>query len=108
MLEVSDRYAAVAWMASWIPTANLTTVIRECSARIWDVGDMEYPMIKPFLDNLPRDQLAEIELASPVRQHAPVRCRVVSLIHSTSRRIRIGCGSFSSWRNTHFSTSVVR
>jgi hypothetical protein len=42
-------------------------VVRYNAARIWDIGDMEYPIIRPFLDELPRDQLEEIERNSPVR-----------------------------------------
>ncbi|WVR09753.1 hypothetical protein IAU60_006829 [Kwoniella sp. DSM 27419] len=40
-------------------------VVRANAARIWDVGDMEYQLIKPFVDDLPVEQLAEIEAASP-------------------------------------------
>jgi elongin-A len=41
-------------------------VIRRNRARIWDIGDLEYGLIKPFLDELPIEQLVEIEDNSPV------------------------------------------
>lgn len=44
-------------------------VIKANSTRIWDVGDMEYTIIAEFLDELPMEQLAEIEVASPVSDH---------------------------------------
>ena len=42
-------------------------VIKTNSARIWDIGDTEYNLIKSFIDDLPAEQFAEIEEASPVR-----------------------------------------
>ncbi|KAK8861664.1 hypothetical protein IAR55_002487 [Kwoniella newhampshirensis] len=41
------------------------TVIKANSARIWDTGDLEYSLIKPFIDDLPMEQLVEIEANSP-------------------------------------------
>lgn len=46
----------------------LTTVIKANSSRIWDIGDMEYALIADFLNELPVDQLAEIESVSPVSE----------------------------------------
>ena len=43
------------------------TVIRANSSRIWDIGDVEYPLIQRFLDDLPMNQLSQIESTSPVR-----------------------------------------
>lgn len=34
------------------------------SARIWDIGGLEYPLCAELLDQLPREQLAEIETQS--------------------------------------------
>lgn len=48
----------------------LTEVILANAARIWDIGGLEYPVIKELLDQVPRVQLAEIE------QHSEVQCRV--------------------------------
>nr|XP_031858448.1 uncharacterized protein CI109_006093 [Kwoniella shandongensis]KAA5525520.1 hypothetical protein CI109_006093 [Kwoniella shandongensis] len=41
------------------------TVIKANSPRIWDIGDLEYSLIKPFVDELPMEQLVEIEANSP-------------------------------------------
>ncbi|WRT65788.1 uncharacterized protein IL334_002737 [Kwoniella shivajii] len=41
------------------------SVIKSNSERIWDIGDLEYPLIKPLIDDLPVIQLQEIELHSP-------------------------------------------
>lgn len=41
-------------------------MIKTNAARVWDVGDLEYTLIRPFIDELHLDQLAEIEEASPV------------------------------------------
>nr|XP_019001808.1 uncharacterized protein I203_05515 [Kwoniella mangroviensis CBS 8507]OCF65269.1 hypothetical protein I203_05515 [Kwoniella mangroviensis CBS 8507] len=40
-------------------------VIKTNSARIWDIGDLEYPLIKPLIDEVPIEQLQEIESNSP-------------------------------------------
>ncbi|WWC96874.1 hypothetical protein V866_003749 [Kwoniella sp. B9012] len=40
-------------------------VIKTHSARIWDIGDLEYPLIKPLIDEVPIEQLQEIESNSP-------------------------------------------
>ena len=68
-------------------------------------------MIKPFLDNLPRDQLGEIELASSVsglRSRGYVaRILDPELTISTLKKIQIGYGSFSSLKSTRYSTSVA-
>ncbi|WVQ93500.1 hypothetical protein IAU59_000574 [Kwoniella sp. CBS 9459] len=40
-------------------------VIKTYSARIEDIGDLEYPIIKPFIDDLPMEQLSNIEAACP-------------------------------------------
>ena len=47
-------------------------MIRANSSRIWDVGEMEYPLIRTFLDELPMDQLSEVESSSPVRAAYPL------------------------------------
>jgi elongin-A len=41
-------------------------VIRQNAAKIWDIGEIQYVLIKPFLDELPIAQLAEIEERAPV------------------------------------------
>lgn len=57
--------------------AHASTVIKQNSTRIWDIGDLEYRVIADFLHELPMEQLAEIEGSSPVRiitltcQYAP-------------------------------------
>ncbi|WWC60410.1 uncharacterized protein I303_102982 [Kwoniella dejecticola CBS 10117] len=40
-------------------------VVKTNSARIWDIGDLEYPLIKPLLDDMPIEQLQEVETNSP-------------------------------------------
>lgn len=35
--------------------------------RIWDIGDMEYSVVAPFLNEVPQEQLVELEESSPVR-----------------------------------------
>nr|ODN90320.1 elongin-A [Cryptococcus depauperatus CBS 7855] len=40
-------------------------VIQANSSRIWNIGDLEYSLVKPFIDELPFDQLVEIESNSP-------------------------------------------
>lgn len=55
-------------------------MVRANAARIWDIGDAEYPLVADFVNELPMDQLAEIELNSPVsrtnRLHIPIAHRV--------------------------------
>jgi hypothetical protein len=41
-------------------------VVKLNASRIWDIGDMEYPVISSFLNDLPQDQLTEIESNSEV------------------------------------------
>ncbi|WWC68559.1 uncharacterized protein I206_102488 [Kwoniella pini CBS 10737] len=41
------------------------SVVKASSARIWDIGDLEYPLIKPLLDDMPIEQLQEVETNSP-------------------------------------------
>jgi hypothetical protein len=43
-----------------------SAVVRANAARIWDIGDAEYPLVADFVNELPMDQLAEIEVNSPV------------------------------------------
>ncbi|EAL17845.1 hypothetical protein CNBL1070 [Cryptococcus deneoformans B-3501A] len=40
-------------------------VVQANSGRIWDIGDLEYSLVKPFIDEVPMEQLAEIEANSP-------------------------------------------
>ncbi|WWC88069.1 uncharacterized protein L201_002973 [Kwoniella dendrophila CBS 6074] len=40
-------------------------VVRMNSSRIWDIGDLEYPLIKPLIDDMPIEQLLEVEANSP-------------------------------------------
>ncbi|WVO24296.1 uncharacterized protein IAS62_005660 [Cryptococcus decagattii] len=41
------------------------SVVQANSGRIWDIGDLEYSLVKPFIDEVPMEQLAEIEANSP-------------------------------------------
>lgn len=41
-------------------------VIRQNSTRIWDIGDLEYRVIADFINELPLEQLTEVEANSPV------------------------------------------
>ena len=45
--------------------------MRQHQARVWDVGDLEYPVIREFLLGLPREQLEEVETNSKVRVETP-------------------------------------
>lgn len=47
-------------------------VVKANAIRTWDIGDMEYSLVKEFLDTLPAEQLAAIEEASPVSWRFPV------------------------------------
>ncbi|WVW80255.1 hypothetical protein I302_102233 [Kwoniella bestiolae CBS 10118] len=40
-------------------------VVKSNSARIWDIGDLEYPLIKSLVDEMPIEQLQEVESNSP-------------------------------------------
>ncbi|OCF31621.1 hypothetical protein I316_06626 [Kwoniella heveanensis BCC8398] len=40
-------------------------VLKTYSSRIEDIGDLEYAIVKPFIDDLPMEQLSAIESASP-------------------------------------------
>lgn len=46
-------------------------MIKQNSARIWDIGDLEYRVIADFLHELPMEQLTEIEGMSPVSAKQP-------------------------------------
>jgi len=46
--------------------ANLA-VLKLNAPRIWDVGEMEYKLVAFMVNELPMEQLTEIEANSPVR-----------------------------------------
>lgn len=54
------------WIGDQIE-ADSVQVVQANSGRIWDIGDLEYSLVKPFIDEVPMEQLAEIEANSPVR-----------------------------------------
>lgn len=69
-------------------------MIKQNSTRIWDIGDLEYRVIAEFLHELPMEQLAEIEGASPVRITALTWNRLhLADVASISEKILIGSGS---------------
>ncbi|WVQ78858.1 hypothetical protein IAT38_000949 [Cryptococcus sp. DSM 104549] len=45
--------------------SSCMAVIKANSLRIWDIGDVEYSLVKSFIDELPMNQLIEIENNSP-------------------------------------------
>jgi hypothetical protein len=48
------------------------TVLKHNAPRIWDVGEMEYKLVAFMVNELPMEQLTEIEANSPVRRRTPV------------------------------------
>jgi hypothetical protein len=42
-------------------------VLKHNAPRIWDVGEMEYKLVAFMVNELPMEQLTEIEANSPVR-----------------------------------------
>lgn len=48
-------------------SADCLPVIRQNAPRIWDIGDLEYRVVADFVNELPMDQLTEVEANSPVR-----------------------------------------
>lgn len=52
-----------------VHTISLTdkTVIKYNAPRIWDVGEMEYRLVAFMVNELPMEQLVDIEANSPVR-----------------------------------------
>jgi elongin-A len=54
---------------------------------VWDVGDLEYPVIREFLLGLPREQLEEVE------NNSNVRANILMSWHGSWRRLRRGVSS---------------
>lgn len=54
------------WIGDQIE-ADSVQVVQANSGRTWDIGDLEYSLVKPFIDEVSMEQLAEIEANSPVR-----------------------------------------
>jgi hypothetical protein len=47
-------------------------VLKHNAPRIWDVGEMEYKLVAFMVNELPMEQLTEIEANSPVRHDVSV------------------------------------
>ncbi|KAE8540659.1 hypothetical protein D1P53_003023 [Cryptococcus gattii VGV] len=60
------------------------SVVQAHSGRIWDIGDLEYSLVKPFIDEVPMEQLAEIEANSPDYRLFHERCRERQGQHRTT------------------------
>ncbi|WVQ77403.1 hypothetical protein IAR50_007088 [Cryptococcus sp. DSM 104548] len=82
-------------------------VIQQNSSAIWDIGDMEYPVLRPFLDELPAEQLAEIERNSPhIKKDTDWLWEVLllqdyRLFHERCRITREGEVRTSGWRKMY-------
>ena len=47
-------------------------MLKHNAPRIWDVGEMEYKLVAFMVNELPMEQLTEIEANSPVRHEVPI------------------------------------
>ncbi|ODN87135.1 elongin-A [Cryptococcus wingfieldii CBS 7118] len=82
-------------------------VIQQNSSGIWDIGDMEYSVLRPFLDEVGAEQLAEIERNSPhIKKDTDWLWEVLllqdyRLFHERCRINREGEVRTSGWRKMY-------
>jgi hypothetical protein len=83
-------------------------VLKSNAARIWDVGEMEYRLVAFMVNEMPMDQLAEIEANSHVRLNISVCTRNSANRIAFTEGDRLAMGVPPTQRPSHVLRSMQR